>query len=44
MDYDREKDCYTCKNGKELHLLRTRKDKSKTGYVSEKSIYTCEDC
>ena len=44
MAYDAETDSYTCKNGKKLTLAGTKKDTSKTGYVSEKTIYTCEDC
>lgn len=44
MEYDAEKDNYLCKNGKTLNLAGTRKDKTKTGYISEKSIYTCKDC
>lgn len=44
MEYNAEEDYYTCKNGKKLRLTGLQKDKSKTGYVSEKSLYTCEDC
>ena len=44
MDYDKEQDFYTCKNGKKLVLAKTKRETTKTGYKSEKSIYTCEDC
>ncbi len=43
MDYDEAAECYTCRNGKQpLDLCAPLK--SKTGYVSEKTIYKCEDC
>lgn len=46
MEYHEEGDYYMCKNGKKLVLTGIRKDKSKskTGYISEKSLYSCEDC
>ena len=44
MEYDVKKDIYTCKNGKKLDVDHIRHSKSKTGYVSEKTIYKCEDC
>lgn len=44
MEYDVKKDIYTCKNGKKLGADHIRHSKSKTGYVSEKTIYKCEDC
>ena len=44
MEYDVKKDIYTCKNGKKLGVDHIRHSKSKTGYVSEKAIYKCEDC
>jgi transposase len=44
MEYDETNDAYICRNGRELKLEYIRKSKSKTGYISEKSIYTCEDC
>lgn len=39
-----ENDHYTCKNGKLLELKYVNHQKSKHGYVSEKSIYKCEEC
>lgn len=44
MSYNEQKDYYICKNEKKLILIKTKKEKSKTDYVSEKSIYICEDC
>lgn len=44
MEYDVKKDIYTCKNDKKLGVDHIRHSKSKTGYVSEKTIYKCEDC
>lgn len=44
MEYDEELDIYTCRNGKKLTVDHIRHSKSKTGYVSEKTIYRCENC
>ena len=44
MEYDVKKDIYTCRNGEKLGVDHIRHSKSKTGYVSEKTIYKCEDC
>ncbi len=44
MEYDSESDSYTCRNSKKLTADHIRHSKSKTGYVSEKTIYKCEDC
>ena len=44
MVYDAETDIYTCKNGKKLTVDHIRLSKSKTGYISEKTIYKCENC
>jgi transposase len=44
MTYDSNEDAYICSNGKKLKASGTKKTKSKTGYVSEKTCYTCEDC
>lgn len=44
MGYDPASDTYTCKNGKKLTVDHIRHTKTKTGYVSEKTIYKCEDC
>lgn len=44
MKYDEEGDFYTCKNDKKLVVDHIRHSKSKTGYVSEKTVYKCENC
>ncbi|MEZ3495399.1 MAG: IS1182 family transposase [Lachnospiraceae bacterium] len=44
MEYDSVTDTYTCRNGKKLGADHIRRSKSKTGYVSEKTIYKCENC
>ena len=44
MEYDTRTDIYTCRNDKKLTADHIRHSKSKTGYVSEKTIYKCEDC
>ncbi|MBR5163113.1 MAG: IS1182 family transposase [Schwartzia sp.] len=44
MAYDPEEDSYTCANGKKLIVTGIRKCKTKTGYVSEKTQYSCADC
>lgn len=44
MSYDKENDFYICSNGKKLVITGTKISKSKTGYRSEKTCYTCEDC
>lgn len=44
MQYDKEHDTYTCKNGRKLTYNGTRTKKNRNGYVSESRIYKCEDC
>ena len=44
MEYDEKLDTYTCRNGKKLTVDHIRHSKSNTGYVSEKTIYRCENC
>jgi transposase len=44
MDYDKEKDAYICRTGKTLKVESIKRSKSKTGYISEKTIYKCNDC
>lgn len=39
MAYDEKNDTYIYRNGKPLTFTNVRRSKSKTGYVSEKSIY-----
>lgn len=44
MIYDKEKDEYTCHNGKQLKPTGITHRKSATGYRSEITIYESEDC
>ncbi len=44
MPYDEEKDCYLCKNEKEIAWVYDRKAKTATGYTRVTSVYRCEDC
>ena len=44
MNYDSENDFFICRNGKKLKVEGVKLRKSKTGYESEKTIYSCEDC
>jgi len=44
MEYNEAGDYYICKNNKKLVATKIVKRKSKTGYESEKTIYTSEDC
>lgn len=44
MTYDEENDLYICKNNKKLINDGTFNQTSKTGFVSEKTRYKCEDC
>ena len=44
MRYDEAADTYTCHAGKKLRAVSVRKQKSKSGYQSEVTVYECEDC
>ena len=44
MSYDEGLDQYTCHAGKHLTRQYTRKQKSRSGYESEVTVYECEDC
>lgn len=44
MNYDAERDVYTCKYGKELRVTDTKSSKSASGYRSTATVYRCEDC
>ena len=44
MVYEKEKDCYYCSQGKVLQTIGTKTKKTATGYVSEKTLYRCEEC
>ncbi len=42
--YHENGDFYICRNGKRLIASNVIRRKSKTGYQSQKTVYTCEDC
>lgn len=44
MEYDFEKDEYTCQAGKKLRAVYTGNRVSKSGFKSEVTYYECEDC
>ena len=44
MQYDSEKDEYTCAQGKQLKAVSTKRRRSETGYIQEVTIYECADC
>jgi len=44
MVYDIEKDEYTCHNNKQLKFKYVSHRRSSSGYISDVSIYECEDC
>lgn len=44
MHYDETADTYTCHAGKSLPALYRKKQKSKSGYESEVTVYGCGDC
>ena len=44
MDYAAVGDYYVCRNGKRLCVSNVRTTKTKTGYASQKTIYSCTDC
>ena len=44
MEYNEDGDYYICRNGKRLEVCNIISRKSKTGYRSTKTIYTCNDC
>lgn len=44
MEYYKEEDYYLCKNNKKLTVSGVVNRKSATGYVSQKTLYRCEDC
>lgn len=44
MGYDETTDTYTCHAGKKLKPIFLKKQKSKSGYESEVTVYECEDC
>ena len=44
MEYDKESDTYTCRYGRQLAAVTTRKRRTVSGYLRETTIYACPDC
>jgi len=44
MEYDEQKDCYICSQGKRLPAKYDKTSKNRNGYVSTVTVYECEDC
>jgi transposase len=44
MDYDADRDVYTCAQGKELGPMAVKRHRSRSGFESESRIYGCEGC
>ena len=44
MGYKESTDTYTCHAGKKLKPVFLKRQKSKSGYQSEVTVYECEDC
>ena len=44
MPYDDASDSFTCPNGKQLTLSSKKHSKSKSGFISEVSVYRCLAC
>jgi len=44
MQYIEKGDYYICRNNRKLTVSKVIKRKSKTGYISEKTIYSCQEC
>lgn len=44
MTYNINEDYYICENNRQLHPSKIANRKSRTGYISERTTYTCVDC
>ena len=44
MEYDEINDRFTCPEGKKLEYIKTREDKTETGFIQESRVYECSDC
>lgn len=44
MQYDEQRDCFVCRNGKELRFSGRHTEKSATGFEKEVSHYVCTEC
>ena len=44
MAYDEQRDCYICRDGRELPVKTVRTEKTRTGYSRTVTIYECKSC
>ena len=44
MSFNEETDTYTCANNQKLEFKYTSKQKNRSGYISEKRVYECNNC
>ena len=44
MIYDEINDNFICPEGKKLEYIKTREDKTETGFVQESRVYECSEC
>ena len=44
LPYDKERDCFLCRNGKHLEYVGNRKYVTEAGYETRRDYYRCEDC
>ena len=44
MKYDEINDQFTCPEGKKLKYIKTREDKTETGFIQECRVYECKEC
>ena len=44
MRYVPERDCYICRNGKELAAKMVKTEKTRSGYLRTVTVYECESC
>lgn len=44
MNYVEDEDLYICRNNQKLTVQYIKHSKSKTGYISDKTIYKCNNC
>ena len=44
MAYDADRDCYLCRDGRELAVKKTKTEKTRSGYCRTVTIYECKDC
>ena len=44
MMYDELNDKFICPEGKKLEYIKTRQDKTETGFIQESRVYECSEC